>query len=51
MERMRRNLKTELGQVICALLTTIVERAFGQIKQAQGFRHLLLRGREKVPGE
>lgn len=50
-ERMRRKLLTQSGRAIYALRKTIVEPVFGQIKQAQGFRHFLLRGYQKVQGE
>jgi hypothetical protein len=50
-ERMKRKLMTKAGQAIHARRKTIVEPVFGQIKQAQGFRHLLLRGVDKVRSE
>ena len=50
-DRMRRKLMTQSGRTIYALRKTIVEPVFGQIKQAQGFRHFLLRGYHKVQGE
>lgn len=50
-DRMKRKLATKAGRAIYALRKTIVEPVFGQIKQAQGFRHFLLRGYEKVQGE
>lgn len=50
-ERMCRKLMTQSGRAIYALRKTIVEPVFGQIKQAQGFRHFLLRGYQKVQGE
>lgn len=50
-ERMRRKLMTQSGRTIYALRKTIVEPVFGQIKQARGFRHFLLRGYQKVQGE
>jgi transposase len=50
-DRMRRKLMTQPGRAIYALRKTIVEPVFGQIKQAQGFRHFLLRGYQKVQGE
>jgi transposase len=49
--RMRRKLKTKPGRSVYAARKTIVEPAFGQIKQARGFRQFLLRGIEKVRGE
>jgi transposase len=50
-ERMKRKLVTKAGQAIYARRKTIVEPVFGQIKQAQGFRHFLLRGVDKVRSE
>jgi transposase len=50
-ERMKRKLMTKAGQAIYARRKTIVEPVFGQIKQAQGFRHFLLRGVDKVRSE
>lgn len=50
-DRMRRKLMTQSGRTIYALRKTIVEPVFGQIKQAQGFRHFMLRGHHKVQGE
>ena len=50
-ERMKRKLTTKSGQAIYARRKTIVEPVFGQIKQAQGFRHFLLRGVDKVRSE
>lgn len=50
-DRMRRKLMTRSGRALYALRKTIVEPVFGQIKQAQGFRHFLLRGHRKVQGE
>jgi len=50
-ERMKRKLMTKAGQAIYAQRKTIVEPVFGQIKQAQGFRHFLLRGVDKVRSE
>lgn len=50
-DRMRRKLLTQSGSAIYAARKTIVEPVFGQIKQARGFRHFLLRGYEKVQGE
>jgi len=39
----------EGGRVVYMRRKTIVEPVFGQIKQAQGFRHFLLRGLDKGP--
>jgi transposase len=50
-ERMKRKLMTKAGQAIYARRKTIVEPVFGQIKQAQGFRHFLLRGVDKARSE
>lgn len=50
-ERMRHKLRTEEGREIYARRKVIVEPVFGQVKEAQGFRHFLLRGLEKVSGE
>jgi transposase len=50
-ERMRRKLSTKAGRAIYAARKAIVEPAFGQIKQARGFRQFLLRGIEKVRAE
>ena len=50
-ERMERKLQTKVGAAVYATRKCIVEPAFGQIKQARGFRQFLLRGLEKVRGE
>ena len=50
-ERMRHKLRTEEGRETYARRKATVEPVFGQIKEAQGFRHFLLRGMEKVNGE
>jgi len=50
-QRMRRKLQTKAGRAVYAARKTIVEPVFGQIKQARGFRHFLLRGLAKVRGE
>jgi len=50
-ERMRHKLRTEEGRETYARRKVIVEPVFGQVKEAQGFRHFLLRGLEKVSGE
>jgi transposase len=50
-EKMERKLQTKVGAAVYATRKCIVEPAFGQIKQARGFRQFLLRGLEKVRGE
>ena len=50
-ERMQRKLQTQAGRAVYAARKTIVEPVFGQIKEARGFRHFLLRGLAKVRGE
>ena len=40
---MKRKLQTRAGRAIYAARKTIVEPLFGQIKEARGFRHFLLR--------
>jgi len=50
-DRMKQKLKTKVGQAIYAARKCVVEPVFGQIKQARGFRQLLLRGKKKVKGE
>src|SRR5271155_3236299 len=50
-ERMERKLQTKVGAAVYATRKCIVEPAFGQIKQARGFRQFLVRGLEKVRGE
>jgi transposase len=50
-ERMERKLQTKVGAAVYARRKCTVEPAFGQIKQARGFRQFLLRGLEKVRGE
>jgi hypothetical protein len=50
-ERMRRKLRTKKGQGIYGKRKVSVEPAFGQIKQARGFRQFLLRGLKKVNAE
>ena len=42
-ERMERKLQTKVGAAVYATRKCIVEPAFGQIKQARGFRQFLLR--------
>ena len=51
MERMARKLQTKAGKAVYAARKCVVEPAFGQIKQARGFRQFVLRGMEKVKGE
>jgi transposase len=50
-DRMTRTLHTKAGAAVYAARKAIVEPVFGQIKQARGLRHFLLRGFEKVQGE
>ena len=50
-ERMQRKLQTRAGRAVYAARKTMVEPVFGQIKEARGFRHFLLRGLTKVRGE
>jgi transposase len=50
-ERMKRKLQTKAGRAVYAARKTIVEPVFGQIKEARGFRHFMLRGLTKVRGE
>jgi hypothetical protein len=50
-ERMRAKLLTASGRALYARRKTIVEPAFGQIKEARGFRRFLLRGLAQVRGE
>jgi transposase len=50
-DRMKRKLQTKVGKAVYAARKCVVEPVFGQIKQARGFRQLLLRGKEKVKGE
>ena len=50
-ERMARKLQTKAGKAVYAARKCVVEPAFGQIKQARGFRQFVLRGMEKVKGE
>ncbi|MGB9825642.1 MAG: IS1182 family transposase [Desulfofundulus sp.] len=50
-ERMRRKLRTKIGQAKYALRKQTVEPVFGQIKEIRGFRRFLLRGLELVRGE
>jgi transposase len=50
-EWMARRLRTKKGRAIYARRKAVAEPPFGQIKQARGFRQLLLRGLEKARGE
>jgi transposase len=50
-DRMRRKLRTKKGRKCYAKRKELPEPAFGQIKQARGFRQFLLRGLDKVKGE
>ncbi|RJQ08448.1 MAG: IS5/IS1182 family transposase, partial [Bacillota bacterium] len=47
-DRMRRKLKTKHGRARYKLRQTSVEPVFGHIKEAMGFRQLLLRGQDKA---
>ena len=44
-------LHTKAGAAVYAARKAMVEPVIGQIKQARGFRQVLLRGIEKVQGE
>ena len=48
---MQAKLLTESGRALYARRKTIVEPAFGQIKECRGFRRFLLRGLAKIRGE
>jgi hypothetical protein len=50
-EWMARRLRTKRGRAVYARRKAVAEPPFGQIKQARGFRQLLLRGLEKARGE
>ncbi len=50
-EWMKRRLATKKGRARYARRKAVAEPPFGQIKQARGFRQLLLRGLEKAGGE
>lgn len=50
-DQMRAKLRTAQGQAIYSRRKVIVEPVFGQIKEAQGFRRFLLRGKDKVTAE
>lgn len=47
-ERMRHKLRTEAGRARYRLRQTSVEPVFGHIKEAMGFRQVLLRGEQKA---
>ena len=49
--RMARKLRSKKGSRIYAQRKVIVEPVNGQIKEARGLRHFLLRGLEQVDGE
>lgn len=48
---MARRLRTKAGRQVYARRKAVAEPPFGQIKQARGFRQLLLRGLQKARGE
>ena len=50
-EWMARRLRTKGGRKVYARRKAVAEPPFGQIKQARGFRQLLMRGLEKARGE
>lgn len=50
-QMMARKLATKRGAAVYSRRKVIAEPPFGQIKQARGFRHFLLRGLAKVRGE
>lgn len=50
-QTMARKLATKAGAKVYSRRKAIVEPVFGQIKEARGFRRLLLRGVEKARGE
>jgi len=50
-DRMRRKLRTKKGKEYYGLRKELPEPVFGQIKQARGFDHFLLRGSDKVSSE
>ena len=50
-QRMARKLATKRGAKIYSRRKVVVEPVFGEIKDARGIRHFLLRGLEKVRGE
>ena len=50
-DRMRRKLRTKNGKACYGLRKELPEPVFGQIKEARGFDHFLLRGADKVSSE
>jgi transposase len=50
-DRMRRKLRTKKGKEYYGLRKELPEPVFGQIKEARGFDHFLLRGTDKVSSE
>ena len=50
-EKMQAKLKSAAGRAIYARRKAIAEPAFGQIKEARGFRRFLLRGLDQIRGE
>ena len=48
LQKMKTKLETEEGRAIYKLRSQTVETTFGIIKEAMGFRNLLLRGAEKI---
>jgi transposase len=50
-DRMRRKLRTKKGKERYGLRKELPEPVFGQIKEARGFDHFLLRGSDKVSSE
>jgi transposase len=50
-QAMRTKLATPAGHTVYARRKAVVEPSFGQIKEARGFRRMLLRGRDAVRAE
>ncbi len=50
-EAMRTKVQSDTGKAIYRLRKAIVEPAWGQLKECQGFRQFHLRGEKKVEGE
>ncbi len=50
-ERMERKLLTKRGRALYKKRGVIVEPVFGQVKEGQGFRRLMRRGREAASSE
>ena len=48
---MAAQVRTPAGRALYARRKVIVEPVFGQIKEARGFRRLLLRGLDNIRGE